>query len=107
MDAKKRKVNIHAHFPIEVWTNVFEFLLTPRSFYSLYFLNSHFHNYPWKSLLKNVEFKMKKNSAYTLGSCDLTYVSSLNLRALYLEELSDDLIKHLKGIPKLNLSECV
>jgi hypothetical protein len=101
MGAKNRKILSKAHFPPEIWTNVFEFLHTTKSFYSLYFLSKQLHSYPWKSFLKQLEFKMKEKTEF-LEHFDFSYVSSLNLKGC--EKISDNGLEHLKGIHTLN--EC-
>lgn len=71
---KKRKLLDGSVIPVDVWTVVFEFLQDTTSFISLYLLNSDFHNFNWKPILKRVDFIVGKHIK-SFDGCDVSYVS--------------------------------
>jgi hypothetical protein len=104
MEAKKRKGSTIL-IPPEIWTKVFEFLSTTKDFYSLYVLNKELHDYPWKSTVKQVEFKLNPNYE-SLEHSDLSYVSSSDLsefRFYLTDEKLEILVKYIREIHGLNL----
>jgi hypothetical protein len=103
MENKRRKKIGKATVPPEIWTNVFGFLNTTQSFYSLYFLCKDLHNYPWKRVLEQLEFKMKRGIGLW-GNYDFSYVYSLNLSDS--GHVTDNELKQLKGIHSLSLNGC-
>jgi hypothetical protein len=103
MGTKSEKGLCKAYFPPEIWTNIFEFLRTAKLFYLLYTLNKELHNYPWKNILAQQEFRMKQEIE-SLEYFDFSYVSSLDLGES--SQISDEGLSHLKGIHTLDLKWC-
>jgi hypothetical protein len=94
--------------PPEIWAHVFGFLHTTNSFYSLYFLSKRTHHFPWRNLLQQLEFVMKREME-SLGHFDFSYVTSLKLCGWKYGSGSTGCnteLQHLEGVHTLNLSVC-
>lgn len=105
---KKQRI-LACRLPPELWVCIYQFVGCVRWFQTIYCLNREIHNYPWKTPLKNVDFRCDPSSSdYNISWCDFSYVTNLVVEKsdLFDQGIDDENLQYLQGIPNLVLVDC-